>query len=73
MSFATSQPIINRFFGGVDVATAARTHMLANVPNQKREKFRIVTNAIAASVRVHPIRAARVFRRMGLIALDLVN
>jgi hypothetical protein len=49
--------------------------MLANTGNQKKEKLRTVSQAIAATVRINPIRMARVMRRGAVVAfiLDLVN
>lgn len=75
MSFATSQPLFNKFVGGADIATALRTHLLANVPNQKVEKFRTVASAVAAANRIHPIRLMRIMRRGAVrrLVLDLVN
>jgi hypothetical protein len=75
MSFATSQPIVNRFFGGADVATVLRTHLLANVPNRQRERFKVVSQTVRASIRMHPTRVERIMRRGAVAAfvLDLVN
>lgn len=75
MSFATSQPKVNQFMGAGDVASTLRTHLLANVPNQKVEKFRTVSHAVTATVRIHPLRLMRTMRRgaLRLLILDLVN
>lgn len=75
MSFATSQPRVNQFIGAGDVATALRTHLLANVPNRKIERMRVVAHIVAASVRVHPVRLTKIMRRgaVRLLVLDLVN
>lgn len=75
MSYATSRPIVNRFFGGTDVAVTLRTHLLANANNRKSERARTVAQTIRASVRMHPLRVARIMRRNAVIrsVLDLVN
>lgn len=75
MSYATSRPIVNRFFGGADVAATLRTHLLANVPNRKAEKSRVVAHAVRATVRIHPLRVARIMRRNAVqrFVQDLVN
>jgi hypothetical protein len=72
MSFATSQPIVNRHFGK-DVATAMRTHLLANAPNRNRSRLKRVAQAIARSVRVHPLHMARKMRRLNTAVQDLIN
>lgn len=75
MSYATSRPIVNRFFAGVDVAATLRTHLLANAANRNKSKMRVVANAVRSSVRVHPLRVTRIMRRGAVInlVLDLVN
>jgi hypothetical protein len=75
MSYATSRPIVNRFFGGADVAATLRTHLLANVSNRKPDKLRVVSHAVRNSVRFHPQRVNRVMRRNAVqrFVLDLVN
>lgn len=73
MSFVTSQPIFNKFTGGIDAATALRTHLLANAPNRFIARFRIASNAVAAAVRIHPRRLQKIMRRIPLITLDLTN
>lgn len=75
MSFATSQPIVNRYLGGGDVATTLRTHLLANNANRPLAKVRTVALAVAATVRIHPIRLARILRRGSVRAAfaDLIN
>jgi len=75
MSYATSRPIVNRHFGGVDVAATLRTHLLANAPNRNTSRMRTVANAVRSSVREHPLRVTRIMRRncLRLLVLDLVN
>lgn len=73
MSFATSRPVVNRFFGGVDVGTAMRTHLLANAGNRNRGKHKQVALAVATAVRVHPTHIARVMRRCDSFVQDLIN
>lgn len=76
MSFATSQPIVNRFIGSGDIATAIRVHLLANTGNQKPEKLPVVSRAVAATsttIRMHPTRLAKIMRRIQLLVLDLKN
>lgn len=75
MSFATSQPVVNKHLSLGDFATALRTHLLANTANRKIERLRVVANAVAPTLRVHPIRLARVLRRGAVVlaVLDLVN
>lgn len=78
MSYATSRPIVNRFLGGADFAAAMRTHLLANVPNRNRSRMKVVAQAVratSATVRMHPVRLARVMRRgyVAPLVLDLVN
>lgn len=75
MSYATSRPIVNKFFGGVDVAAAIRTNLMANASNRKIDRARVVAQAVTASVRIHPVRLARTIRRgaLQLLVLDLVN
>jgi hypothetical protein len=75
MSFATSQPLVNRFFGGAaaDVATVLRTHLLANVPNRAAARFPTVAQTVRASIRMHPTRVAKIMRRVQVLTLDLVN
>jgi hypothetical protein len=75
MSYATSRPIVNRFFGGSDVAATLRTHLLANANNRKLDKLRVVSHAVRNSVRMHPRRVAVIMRRNAVqrFVLDLVN
>lgn len=73
MSFATSQPIVNRFFGGVDVATTLRTHLTNNTNNRNASRLKHVAQAVALTVRVHPRRLARVMRRTNSFVQDLIN
>lgn len=73
MSYATSRPIVNRFFGGLDVAATLRTHLLANAGNRNVARMRVVANAVRASVRIHPIRVTKIMRRNSRLVLDLVN
>jgi hypothetical protein len=75
MSYATSRPIVNRFFGGMDVGATLRTHLLANAANRKPDKLRVVANAIRNSVRMNPRRVARIMRRNTVqrYVMDLVN
>lgn len=73
MSFATSRPIVNRHFTGVDVATALRTHLLANAPNRNRSRLKRVALAVARTVRVHPFHMARKMRRVNTAVQDLIN
>jgi len=66
---------VNRFFGGADVAATLRTHLLANVPNRKAERSRVIAHAVRASVRMSPLRVARIMRRNTVqrYVQDLVN
>lgn len=73
MSFATSRPVVNRFFGGVDVATTLRTHLLANAGNRNKARIKHVARAIAATVRIHPITLQRQMRRADSFVQDLIN
>lgn len=73
MSYATSRPLVNKFFGGIDVAASLRAHLLANTNNLKIERFRNAANSVAAAVRVHPRRITKVMRRFSVLARDLVN
>ncbi len=74
MSFATSSPIVNAH-SGIDTATAARTHLLANAANRRVDKRKDVAQAIRGSVKIHPLRLARIFRRGAVVLafLDLHN
>lgn len=74
MSFATSSPIVNSF-AGFDASTALRTHLLANAPNRAINKRFDVVQAVRASVRIHPLRLARILRRGAVVNafLDLHN
>lgn len=75
MSYATSRPIVNRFFGGVDVAATLRTHLLANAVNRNASKSKVVAQAVRASVRFHPLRVVRVMRKnyVQRLVQDLIN
>lgn len=73
MSFATSRPIVNRFFGGVDVGNALRTHLLANAGNRNKARTKHVARAVAVSVRVHPITLQKRMRRIDSFVQDLIN
>lgn len=73
MSFATSRPVVNRFFGGVDVATALRTHLQGNANNRGKARLKQAARAVAASVRVHPVTMARQMRRIDSFVQDLIN
>jgi hypothetical protein len=73
MSYAVSRPLFNKFVGGVDIAASLRTHLQANGSNLKVERFRTVSNAVAAASRIHPITLERIMRRVRLLTLDMVN
>lgn len=75
MSFATSQPVVNKWFGGVDVATALRTHLLANAGNRNNARLRHVARAVVmtASNRVHPVTLQKRMRRINSFVQDLIN
>jgi len=73
MSFATSQPIVNKFFGGVDVATTLRTHLNANAGNRNKAKLKHVAFAVAITARVHPVTMAKKMRRIDSFVQDLIN
>lgn len=74
MSFATSSPVVNSF-AGIDVSTATRTHLLANVPLRPIEQAKNVAQAIRGSVKIHPLRLAKIMRRgcVRLSYFDLIN
>lgn len=75
MSFATSQPVVNRWFGGADIATALRTHLLANAGNRNVGRLNHVARAVTmtATTRVHPVILARKMRRINSFVQDLIN
>lgn len=79
MSFGTSQPVVNRFTGTTDVATAVRTALLATTASERPNKLKNVSQSIrsglTANNRIHPLRLARIMRRgaVRLFVLDLVN
>jgi hypothetical protein len=75
MSYATSRPIINRFFGAGDPAAWIRSHLLANVTHRKLDQARVVANAVRGVTKLHPIRIGRILRRgcCQALFLDLVN
>lgn len=75
MSFATSQPIVNRWCGTGDIATALRTHLLANAGNRNKARTPHVVRAITmtAATRVHPVTLARKLRRIDPFLQDLIN
>lgn len=74
MSFATSQPVVNKFFGGADVATALRTYLLANASERNNARTKQVARAVArAGVRIHPTILATKMRRINSFVQDLIN
>lgn len=77
MAFAQSQPLVNQFFGGIDVATAIRNRQLNSVPLQAFDRARDLANATRTQATgiCHPLRMARIFRRGAtrLLVLDLKN
>jgi hypothetical protein len=75
MSFATSQPIVNRWMGTGDVATALRTHLLANAGNRSINRCKHVATAVVmtAATRVHPVTLAKKMRRINALVQDLIN
>jgi hypothetical protein len=75
MSFATSQPLVNRFIGAGDIATALRTHLLATNANRNIAKLKHVSRAVVltATTRVHPVTLAKKMRRINALVQDLIN
>lgn len=75
MSFATSQPIVNKWCGTGDIATALRTHLLANAGNRNLSRCKHVSRAVVmtAATRVHPTTLAKKMRRINTFVQDLIN
>jgi hypothetical protein len=75
MSFATSQPLVNKFLGTGDIATALRTHLTNTAGNRSNARLKHVARAVVmtAAIRVHPVTLAKKMRRINALVQDLIN
>lgn len=75
MSFATSQPFVNKFMGTGDIATALRTYLLANASNRGVGRLKQAAKGVTmtAAIRVHPVTLAKKMRRINSLIQDLIN
>jgi hypothetical protein len=75
MSFATSQPLVNKFLGTGDIATALRTHLTNTASNRSNARLKHVARAVVmtAAIRVHPVTLAKKMRRINALVQDLIN
>lgn len=75
MSFATSQPLVNKFMGTGDIATAIRTHLTNTAGNRNNARLKHVARAVVmtATTRVHPVTFAKKMRRINALVQDLIN
>jgi hypothetical protein len=75
MSFATSQPLVNKFLGTGDIATALRTHLTNTAGNRNVARLKQVARAVTMTptARIHPVTLAKKMRRINTLVQDLIN